>query len=50
MRYRVGGPLIDALMAEIGMTGGSLNGILAGAAAPGVAAAAVADEKDDKED
>lgn len=31
MRYRVGGPLIDALMAELGMTGGSLNGMLAGA-------------------
>ena len=34
MRYRVGGPLIDALMAELGMNGGSLNGMLAGAAAP----------------
>jgi len=30
MRYRVGGPLIDRLMAELGMTGGSLNGMLAG--------------------
>ena len=30
MRYRVGGPLIDRLMAEIGMGGGSLNGLLAG--------------------
>ena len=30
MRYRVGGPLIDGLMAELGMTGGSLNGMLAG--------------------
>lgn len=30
MRYRVGGPLIDGLMAELGMAGGSLNGILAG--------------------
>lgn len=35
MRYRVGGPLIDALMAELGMTGGSLNGMLAGAGSPG---------------
>lgn len=34
MRYRVGGPLIDALMAELGMGGGTLNGMLAGAAAP----------------
>ncbi|MBH1992141.1 MAG: flotillin family protein [Sphingomonadaceae bacterium] len=31
MRYRVGGPLIDALMAELGMSGGSLNGMLGGA-------------------
>ena len=30
MRYRVGGPLIDGLMAELGMTGHSLNGMLAG--------------------
>jgi flotillin len=33
MRYRVGGPLIDALMGEIGIGGSSLNGMLAGAAA-----------------
>jgi uncharacterized membrane protein YqiK len=33
MRYRVGGPLIDALLAELGMNGGSLNGMLAGAEA-----------------
>ena len=32
MRYRVGGPLIDALMAELGMNGGSMDGLLAGAA------------------
>jgi uncharacterized membrane protein YqiK len=31
MRYRVGGPLIDGLLAELGMSGGSLNGMLAGA-------------------
>lgn len=31
MRYRVGGPLIDGLMAELGMNGGNLQGILAGA-------------------
>ena len=30
MRYRVGGPLIDGLMAELGMAGGSLDGLLAG--------------------
>ena len=30
MRYRVGGPLIDGLTAELGMIGASLNGILAG--------------------
>jgi hypothetical protein len=32
MRYRVGGPLIDGLMAELGMNGSSLNGLLAGSA------------------
>ena len=32
MRYRVGGPLIDGLMAELGMGGGSMNGLLAGSA------------------
>lgn len=31
MRYRVGGPLIDALMSELGMSGGDLNGMLGGA-------------------
>jgi uncharacterized membrane protein YqiK len=44
MRYRVGGPLIDALMAELGMSGGSLDGLLAGAGAPrqpGIATEAV---------
>lgn len=30
MRYRVGGPLIDGLMAELGIDGRSLNGLLAG--------------------
>lgn len=39
MRYRVGGPLIDALMAELGMSGGSMNGMLAGAPSPTVPAA-----------
>jgi uncharacterized membrane protein YqiK len=39
MRYRVGGPLIDSLMTELGMNGGSLNGMLA---ASGVAEAALA--------
>jgi uncharacterized membrane protein YqiK len=33
MRYRVGGPLIDALMGELGMDGRSLNGLLAGGTA-----------------
>jgi uncharacterized membrane protein YqiK len=33
LRYRVGGPLIDGLMAELGMSGDSLNGMLAGAPA-----------------
>lgn len=32
MKYRVGGPLIDALMAELGMSGGSVDGLLSGAA------------------
>jgi hypothetical protein len=35
MRYRVGGPLIDGLMAELGMAGGSLNGMLSGSSADG---------------
>lgn len=38
MRYRVGGPLIDGLMAELGMTGGSLNGMLAGSVPDGAPA------------
>ena len=35
MRYRVGGPLIDGLMAELGMNGGSLDGMLSGAGGAG---------------
>jgi flotillin len=34
LRYRVGGPLIDSLMGELGINGSSLNSLLAGAAAP----------------
>ena len=34
LRYRVGGPLIDALMSELGINGSSLNNLIAGAAAP----------------
>lgn len=34
MRYRVGGPLIDALLGELGMSGATLNGMLAGAPLP----------------
>lgn len=49
MRYRVGGPLIDGLMAELGMSGGSLNGMLSGAAAPQGAAPAD-DEAEDSEE
>ncbi len=37
MRYRVGGPLIDSLMAELGMDGSSLNGLLAGGTSPATA-------------
>lgn len=33
MKYRVGGPLIDGLMAELGMAGDSVGGLLSGAAA-----------------
>jgi hypothetical protein len=44
MRYRVGGPLIDGLMAELGMSGGSLNGMLSGAAAAQSAASTDDDE------
>ncbi|MBJ6122348.1 flotillin family protein [Sphingomonas mollis] len=43
MRYRVGGPLIDGLMAELGMTGGSLNGMLAGSGTTGAAIDKAAD-------
>lgn len=32
MKYRVGAPLIDALMSEIGMAGSSVGGLLSGAA------------------
>ena len=32
MKYRVGGPLIDGLMAELGMNGHSVDGLLSGAA------------------
>lgn len=34
MRYRVGGPLIDTLLGELGMSGATLNGMLAGAPVP----------------
>lgn len=30
LRYRVGGPLIDSLMSELGMDGSSMNGLIAG--------------------
>lgn len=40
LRYRVGGPLIDQLLAELGMNGASVNGMLAGGAAPAAAPAA----------
>jgi uncharacterized membrane protein YqiK len=39
MRYRVGGPLIDALLAELGMNGAGLDGLLAGAGAASLRAA-----------
>jgi uncharacterized membrane protein YqiK len=44
MRYRVGGPLIDGLMAELGMTGNSLNGMLAGSNGDGAASRSPATE------
>lgn len=34
MKYRVGGPLIDGLMAELGMAGASVGGLLSGVAGP----------------
>jgi uncharacterized membrane protein YqiK len=49
MRYRVGGPLIDGLMAELGMSGGSLNGMLSGAAA-GQGAVTTDDEAGDSKE
>jgi len=45
MRYRVGGPLIDALMAELGMGGNTLNGMLGGAASTPVPPVAVTDKE-----
>jgi flotillin len=47
MRYRVGGPLIDGLMAELGMTGASLNGMLAGTGAAGAMLPETAEDDDD---
>jgi flotillin len=44
LRYRVGGPLIDALMSELGMSGGNLNSLIAGAAGPDSAQKAIAPE------
>jgi uncharacterized membrane protein YqiK len=44
LRYRVGGPLIDALMSELGMNGGSLNSLIAGAAGPEPSQKAIAPE------
>jgi uncharacterized membrane protein YqiK len=44
LRYRVGGPLIDGLMSELGMNGSSLNTLLAGASAPTAAAPTVVAE------
>jgi len=41
MRYRVGAPLIDSVMAEIGMKGGSLDGIMAAVVPPVVPAPVV---------
>ncbi len=34
MKYRVGGPLIDALMSELGMNGSTMNGILSSVIVP----------------
>jgi uncharacterized membrane protein YqiK len=48
MRYRVGGPLIDALMAELGMGGNTINGLLGGVA-PSAAAPVIVTEKDPSE-
>lgn len=48
MKYRVGGPLIDALMAELGMSGGSVNGMLSGAQAAASPEPAI--EERDKDD
>jgi uncharacterized membrane protein YqiK len=45
LRYRVGGPLIDSLMSELGMSGGNLNSLLAGAGAPDPKPPAVISEK-----
>lgn len=44
MKYRVGGPLIDALMAELGMAGTGVGGLLSGAASPASASPESADD------
>jgi flotillin len=45
MKYRVGGPLIDALMGELGMNGSTMNGILSGVTVPVEAEAELDDEQ-----
>lgn len=42
LRYRAQAPVIDGLMRELGFDGGSLDGLVAGAAAPSVSPAPVA--------
>jgi flotillin len=48
MKYRVGGPLIDALMGELGLNGSTMNGMLSGAAAPAGKADDMPDSKPKK--
>ena len=40
LRYRSQAPLIDALMQELGLNGGSLDGLVSGATKPALASAA----------
>ena len=46
LRYRVGGPLIDSLMSELGMSTSSLNSMLAGAGQANPSDAGDADQAD----
>ena len=43
LRYRAQAPVVDGLMRELGLSGGSLDALVAGAAGAGVAPVVVAE-------